>query len=421
MNKTAEIKGVRIELVDALRGVALLGIVIVHMSQWYLAAGVPQSVFDGHQDILARIFTTLSDLFLSGKFYAIFSFLFGLSFYLQFEGLSQKSNHPYLVYAWRLVLMGCIGLGHHLLWRGDILSIYAPLGFLLLPARLLSNRWLWILGLVFALALPPKIFQAVDYLMPKTEQPKTPNGTAQAPPAAPFDWETEARQYYAIVMGHSWKALVKDNATHLDAKFQFQVESGRIYVTYGFFLLGLLAGRKGRLAEAHTYRKEVMSTFKNALVVVITCFLIGISIIGANSFFKLNWENNPVIGWLFGWINDAYNASLVVTMITGFTMLLAITQRKNVVAGFAAIGKMALTTYLTQTLVGLLIFYGVGLGYFGKTSPALNWVFAGILFWLQILASQWWLKRFNYGPVEWLWRSATFFKAYPFRRKSSEN
>jgi uncharacterized protein len=91
---------------------------------------------------------------------------------------------------------------------------------------------------------------------------------------------------------------------------------------------------------------------------------------------------------------------------------------KKILSPLAAIGKMALTSYLMQTAFGLLIFYSFGLGLFPKTTPAMNALFCIVIFSFQIIFSRWWLSHFIYGPVEWLWRSATFLKLQSMKRES---
>ena len=87
----------------------------------------------------------------------------------------------------------------------------------------------------------------------------------------------------------------------------------------------------------------------------------------------------------------------------------------------AAVGKMALTSYIAQTVFGLLLFYGVGFGLYGKTSPGTNYIIAIGFFVLQVFFSKWYLRYFYFGPLEWLWRSGTYLKWQPFLKKSTRS
>jgi len=397
----------RIITVDALRGIALFGILLAHMCFWYNAGPLPGELYGKYTGIGNQVVSTLNDVLISGKFFAFFSFLFGLSFYLQMERMEQKSAHFVWRYAWRIGLMGIIGLIHHAFWRGDILSIYAPLGFILILTRKWTNQGVLIVGILFALNVPHKIIEPIHFFQPITPPVKG---------APPTNFDAESKAFLAMVQGKSWVNIWVDNLRNLDTKFQFQFESGRIYITFGFFLLGMYAGRLNWFSNISLNKPYLQKILKRSFWVALTLLLIGIGIIISNELFKLGWQENRAVGLVFGTIYDAFNAALVMVYITGFSLLLNKNSWQKWSGWFAAIGKMALTSYLIQTLAGLLLFYGVGLGLTGKTAPWLNWVIALVFFSLQVIWSTWWLKRYQYGPVEWIWRSATYFKWYPLKK-----
>ena len=389
----------RIITVDALRGIALFGIVLAHMIYWYSAGPLPNELFTKYTDILSKIVPFINEILISGKFFAFFSFLFGLSFYLQMQSMESRNDNFLLRYGWRIVLLGIIGLVHHAFWRGDILSIYAPLGILLMPMRKASNRVILIIGILFALNVPGKLIEAIKFLTSKGNN----NGGINMDPVA----------YYAIMSKANLGQLLRDNWNNLSTKFEFQVQSGRIYITYGFFLLGMYSGRMGWFRNIEDAKSIFKKICKRTSILSLTLLIIAFSIIGANELFKLKWDQNPYIGFIFGIIYDSFNAALVILYISGLTLLMYKPKWQKILFPFSTIGKLALTCYLLQTALGLILFYHVGFGLVAKTSPALNWGIAILFFGLQSIVGRWWLKRFNYGPVEWLWRSATFFKWYP--------
>ncbi len=142
----------RIEIVDALRGFALAGIVIVHMVENYVAAPVPEGAMEAsHLGFLDYLVDGFIFLFLRGKFFALFSFLFGLSFFIQMDKAQQKGLNFEGRFLWRLLVLLVIGYVHSLFYRGDILTIYALLGILLIPFYKLNNRW--VLGICTLLFL----------------------------------------------------------------------------------------------------------------------------------------------------------------------------------------------------------------------------------------------------------------------------
>ena len=389
----------RIITVDALRGIALFGIVLAHMIFWYSAGPLPNEMFTKYTDVLSKVFPIINDVLISGKFFAFFSFLFGLSFYLQMQSMEARSDNFLLRYGWRIILLGIIGLIHHAFWRGDILSIYAPLGLLLMPMRKASNKLILIIGILFALNVPGKLIEAIKFLMGN----KGNNGYMDMDPKA----------YYAIMSKANMVELLKDNLKNLSVKFDYQIMSGRIYITYGFFLLGMYTGRMGWFRNVEEAKPIIKKICKRTAFLSLVLLIIGFAIIGANELFKLKWDQNPYVGFIFGIIYDSFNAFLVILYITGLTLLMYKPKWQKRLYPFATIGKLALTCYLAQTALGLIVFYNVGFGMVGKISPALNWGIAILFFGFQSIVGGWWLKRFNYGPVEWLWRSATYFKWFP--------
>ena len=400
----------RIVTVDALRGFALLGILLAHMIYWYTAGPLPGSLYGKYQDIGSNIINILNEVLISGKFFAFFSFLFGLSFYLQLQSMEKRQDNFVARYAWRIAILGIIGVCHHAFWQGDILSIYAPLGFLLLPLRKLNNKWILILGILFAVNLPGLIIQVIDLL----QHPPVPPPT-NAPP--PFDPEAEGRLYYWIVKIAGLSELWRYNLARLSTKFRFQLESGRIFITFGFFLLGMYTGRR-RWFETPEETKAVWKKIcRRSGWLALGTLIIAVLIFVANEVFKLGWQQSRTVGIVFSVIQNTNSAALVCFYISGLTLLMYRIRWQKLLYPLASVGKLALTCYLGQTFLGLLLFSGLGLGLIGQTAPWLNWLIGIGYFCLQVILSRLWLKSFYYGPLEWLWRSLTFFKWYQFRRK----
>ena len=398
----------RIITVDALRGFALLGILLAHMIYWYSAGPLPGNLFNKYTDIASGAVSFINEVLISGKFFAFFSFLFGLSFYLQMQSMEKRNDNFVLRYGWRILILGIIGLIHHAFWRGDILSIYAPLGFLLLPMRKWNNRIILIIGILFALNVPAKLIEVVKYLT-------TIHPAAQAGQQGNSD--AEGKAYYAIMSQGTIWAVLKDNWHNLSTKFRFQLDSGRIFITFGFFLLGMYTGRKRWFENPDASKPVFKKICRTAGWIALGTFGIALGMFGANALFKMGWDQNPIVGFIFGIFFDTLSAALVCFYVSGLSLLMFRARWQKLLYPLASVGKLALTCYLTQTLFGLLIFYHVGFGLVGKTAPWLNWLIGIGFFAIQVFLSKWWLKYFNYGPVEWLWRSATFFRWYPLKRK----
>jgi len=403
----------RIITVDALRGFALLGILLAHMVYWYNAGPLPGEIFEKHNNIGSGIIGTINEIFISGKFFAFFSFLFGLSFFLQMKSMEDTGRPFVWRYAWRITLMGIIGLLHHAFWRGDILSIYAPLGFILLPMRKLSNKAVLIIGILLAINLPGLLIQLtglIEQLTTNTPPPPPP------PAGTPAGIDPSQAFYKAVYKSDIW-SMMKNNILSIGEKFDFQFGSGRIYVTLGFFLLGMYSGRRGWFAMSSDALKPIFKKIKtrSGWLVLIT-LICALGMFGINEAFKLGWERSPVPGFIFSIFYNVNNASLVVFYVTGITLLMNRPFWQRLLYPLAPIGKMALTSYLLQTALGLTLFFGFGFGLVGITPPWLNWIIAIVFFILQARFCKWWFRHFYFGPVEWLWRTATYFKIQPFRK-----
>ena len=395
----------RLITVDALRGFALLGIMLAHFIYWYTAGPLPQEIYSKYQGVGSTVANIFTELFVSGKFFAFFSFLFGLSFYLQMRGLEHDQRTFISRYTWRLILLMVIGVLHHAMWQGDILSIYVPLGFVLLAMRKLNNKWVLVLGILLAINVPGKIYEAVNFLL--TNPGVTNFG----------DFAKDAGQYNDVITKGSWLTIFKYNLSRFITKFQFQVNSGRIYITLGFFLLGTYVGRKKWFENLEDTRPTIKKICKKSALIMVLALVAGLGMFGLDAALKLGWQQNPVAGYIFSIFYQVYNAAMVVFFISGLTLLMYRRSWQKLLYPMAAVGKMALTSYIAQTVFGLLLFYGIGFGLYGKTSPGTNFLIAIGFFVLQVFFSRWYLQYFNYGPLEWLWRSGTYLKWQPFVKK----
>lgn len=310
-------------------------------------------------------------------------------------------------YSWRLILLLVIGLAHHALWSGDILSIYAPLGFILLMLRKLNNKWVLITGLLLALNLPGKIISLAQIL--NHTQPSF------------GDFASVAQSYHAVIDHGSLLDIFRYNLVHLNMKFEFQINSGRLFITLGFFLLGMLAGRKKWFENGAESKPIFRKIFKRSAAIMIVALLCGLGMFAADAILKLGWQQNPYAGYVFMILYDVFNAAMVVFFISGLTLLMFKKRGQQFFYPIAPVGKMALTSYIMQTIFGLILFYGVGFHLYTKTSPGLNYLIAIAFFICQMVFSKWWLQYFNYGPLEWLWRSGTLLKWQPMLKQRKEH
>lgn len=395
----------RIDTIDVLRGFALAGILYAHMVIWYTGAALPPEVYTKYDSTPDGIALGIFGALVFGKFFSVFSFLFGLGFYLHFR---KKRSHPghLIVYIWRLFLLFIIGFVHHIFWRGDILAIYAALGIVLMFFRNLPVKFILILALILITDLPTHLYDLF--------------ATVASESSVNFPMAEEAENYYLLVQNEQLSAVLRDNWRSWPAKIEYQLESGRLLMTFGYFLLGLYAGR----TRLFTSIKRNLSKFKSWNKSTEKALLILLSVGLLMYLFDLvtipGIKVVPELKWIASFLFSIYNACLTIFYITGITLLFTKKMFQTLLRPLAAMGRMALTNYLLQTVFGLLIFYRFGLGFFDKSSPAENVLLGIVVFYLQLKFSEYWLHHFKQGPVEWLWKGLTYFKFTSLRRKSQE-
>lgn len=396
----------RIQLIDGLRGFALLGIILAHYGGWHAGWSLPQEVSAQYQnDVPTQIVMAFDGIFVTGKFFTFFSFLFGVSFGLMLVRNAENKGKFLVRFAWRITLLGFIGFLHHLHWRGDILSIYALIGYGLLLFVDASNRLILIVAILLVLNIPARLQEAYMTLN---------HIDTGAMWGDIFDEAGNKRYLELIRRGEYWPFL-KDNLVAFPKKMQFQVLSGRLYITFGFFLLGFWFARKGLLQNFGVHRLFFRKTLIYTSSIVLTLVLIAIGLQLSGVF---NDSTPPFwLTTLFSTLYDLLNTSMVLFYVAGMSFLFSKESWQKIVEAMAVIGKMALTSYLTQTILAWFVFFGFGLDLLGRISPPIGYLIGIGVFLAQIIFSKFWLNRFYYGPVEWVWRSLTFFKMQPFLKQ----
>lgn len=392
-NSAAPVGG-RIAVVDVLRAFALLGIIVTHSAGGFLAGRPPDPGFMtfGRVD---EVFAQLNSLFVFGKFFTIFSFLFGLSFAIQMRSAEQKGESFTGRFAWRLAVLALIALVHGLFFTGDILIIYAALGFLLIPFRKLGTKALLVIALLLIFNVPGMLLGLLPSSPPSAEM--------QA-----LAMQSARQQFEAKQLGGFSELFATTYGDAFRGKFMFQVVTGRLWITFGLFLLGLVAGR----ARIFEQTDESRTLFAKLLIGAGVVALVTTMIAFLNSTpFALPSLPRELASFLM----TAQQATLSAFYVAAATLIYWRDPVHGLLAKLAPVGKMGLTVYLMQTVFGLGIFYGIGLGMLGKmgVAAAIGW---GVAFFVvQVIVARAWMRRFAMGPVEWLWRSLTYFKLQPLR------
>ena len=399
--------GERIVVVDVLRAFALFGIIVTHAVDGFLAGPPPGPDFMLFSP-LDHLVQQLAHLFFFGKFFTIFSFLFGLSFAIQLRNAAQKGTAFAGRFSWRLGVLALIALVHGAFFTGDILIVYALLGLLLIPFRKLKTRTLVITALVLILNVPSLLLGGLQLAAP----PPTPEQQkARAEIGANF--LASAQHLSQVKQSGTVTELVQLNlTTGAAAKTFFMIFSGRLWMTFGLFLLGLCAGRLEIFKDTEENRRFFRRwLWPMGAVALVTTVVEIMHPTGMQIATPLD---------LFGWFSfTVQQMSLSAFYLALVVLLYWRKPAHGVLPTLAPLGKMGLTSYLGQSVFGIGVFYGLGFGLLGKVGAATAVGMAIAFFIVQILFARAWLSRFSLGPAEWLWRSLTYFTLKPQARRAA--
>ncbi|MCX4733720.1 DUF418 domain-containing protein [Streptomyces sp. NBC_01363] len=387
--------GARLAQVDALRGFALLGILMVnitYMASAYHGTGLEDPGLGGP---LSEAVRRLVAVLFEAKFFLLFSFLFGYSFTLQIDSAERRGARFTPRFLRRLTGLFMIGVVHAvILFPGDILTLYAALGLILLALRRIRPRTAVRIAVVL-LAVTAVGYALLAFAVGHAGE----GGTIPVSTASAAAQATEAlRGGPASVIGAHLQEL-PDVAFLL---IFFQAPSA-----LAAFLLGLAAGRRRALADADRHqwflRRLQWAGFTVGL-------LGGIGYADASL-------NHPGSAYqLFAMGLDVITAPLLAAAYAATVLRLAHGRRgRTVVTVLAPAGRMSLTNYLGQSLVCALLFTGFGAALVGRVAPAGVAVIALTLFAAQAVAGRWWLLHHTYGPLEWLLRAWTTLSIPPWR------
>lgn len=387
----------RIVVVDVLRAVALLGIVITHAEMGFLAGPGPGQDFMQFSALDGTVRKWVYIL-IESKFFSIFSFLFGLSFAIQLSNAARKGSPFAGRFAWRLTILFVIGLAHQLLFNGDILMIYAALGFLLIPLGRVRSGVLLVTALLLLLNAPGLVqgVANIDAAPPTPEQQRE-NERVNAV------FSEGGKQLYLSTKTGALSEIAHVNYSHgLEMKWLYQWSSGRLWITFGCFLLGVCAGRANLFRDTESNRRF----FRHLLIygggVAVSSTALGMFYTPGGA-----WS-----GMFMQFVSGLQKATLAAAYVAAVTLLYWKNSR-GVLSYLAPLGKMGLTTYLLQSVFLAVTFYGVGFGLMGETGSTVAVGLGTALFIVQVFIARWWLKRFSMGPVEWLWRSLTQLRWQP--------
>lgn len=394
----------RIQALDLLRGFAILGILIMNIQSFAMpgAAYLNPTSYGDLTGINRWVFI-LGYVFADQKFMTLFSILFGAGIVLVTQNAEARHGKSARLHYKRNFWLLVIGLIHaHLIWYGDILVAYALCGFLVYLFRKKSPVTLIILG-VLLFSVHTLIYGAFG-LSIDNSPPESFSGakTSWIPSQAMIEQEIAAitGTLSQQISYNSEAALMME--TMVFFILMFWRAGGLMLIGMALYKWGVLSAQKGN------------SFYKIGLVV---SWVIGFPIViyGLVKNFQADWsfEYSMFLGSQYN-----YWGSLFVSL--GYICLIMMIAQSSRFVGikkrFAAIGQMALTNYISQSVIGILIFHGIGLGLFGQVERIGQCVIVISVWIAQLLWSKPWLENYRFGPLEWLWRSLTYGKKQPMKK-----
>lgn len=401
----------RIEMLDVLRGFAIFGILMVNMQIFYQPISRILIGYMGSESVTELIGELFIKIFFEGKFYVLFSMLFGYGFWLFINRPSPDGSSILPTYRLRVLFLFLFGAAHIvLLWAGDILVFYALFGFLLILFRKVSDRGLikwaiWVGLIPTILMLFFSLMFALASLHPESKS------------AFEASMQTNFKATLAL-FEKSGEAYTNGNFRELVGARLMEYAAmlpGILFfypVVLSMFLVGVWAARRNLIKNfsAHLtfFRKALIWGLATGVPIsVFYAYAYTQSPAGQPGIWGLASTSMHTIGGIM--LSLAYVSSIILLSAKGkmlwFNKMLA------------PVGRMALTNYLLHSIICTIIFLPYGFGMFGKISSWQGIALAFVIFLLQIPFSKFWLKHFNYGPFEWLWRSLTYLKIQPFKKQ----
>ncbi len=394
-------------LLDVLRGFALLGVLLANMvshAAYFLLSDAGREALGTTQ--IDHYVEWVEHFLIDGKFYSLFSMLFGIGFALQMQRSSGVGRDFTFRFVRRLIIMLVIGILHAvLLFVGDILTVYALLGFVLLLFRKSSDKTLIRTAMVMLLlpVIQYGIFWGLNLVHP------------QAPVSAEAILENEAffKHVIKVFQSGSYPEIIEMNIGGLViGRYPDLVFTGRFFRVFAMFLIGFYVARNMIYANVNTNRTFIRKAMIWGAVIGVPCNIVLAMMMATDAYYDLQPMGiiQPVV-YAFG------VPALCIFYVSAIALAFENPVWRKRWMIFAPVGQMALTNYLMQSVLCCFVFMSYGLGLAAKLGPAKLTLIALAIYVIQMIYSHIWLKYFRFGPMEWLWRSLTYRKMQPFRRR----
>ncbi|MFD2804219.1 DUF418 domain-containing protein [Litchfieldia salsa] len=388
-------KSERIQGVDIIRGFAIFGIFLVNMPSFNspMLHLQPESWWPSQIDQMTLQFI---DLFAQANFYTLFSFLFGFGMVLFQKRVVIKGYSFSLLVTRRLLVLLIIGCIHaFFIWHGDILISYAIIGVIFLLFYKTKPLSLLVLSLLL-IFVPSLLFFGLlmlSYLVDPTSLLQ--NYSARIAEETAKVYSSGSITEITLQRIQDWYYVNNlDNAIFL------------VFALLPMFLLGAYIAKKQWFSKIESHVKAVQRLLFIAVIIAIPIKLL-----------PYYTEKNIATDFL----QDSIGGPAAAMVYASSIMLLTRNKTwQKVLSPLSFVGRLSLSNYLFQSIVCTLLFYNYGLGLYGKVTPSLGLILTIFIYSVQVVISKWWLSHYQYGPVEWIWRSLTYGKRQVFRRRVLE-
>ena len=380
-------KNSRIEVVDALRGFAVMAIILVHNLEHFIFPVYPTDSPNWLNILDQGIFNGIFSLF-AGKAYAIFALLFGFTFYIQTKNQRKRGKDFGYRFLWRLILLvGFATLNAAFFPAGDVLLLFVVTGPILFFTRNWSNKAIIITSVIFLLQ-PIEWYHYIANLI---------NPTHRLPNLKVGEMYAEVAEY--IKGGNFWDFILGNITLGQKASLLWAINAGRFFQTAGLFLLGFYIGKK----------QLFVSSEKNLHFWVKILIVSAIAFAPLYTLKDLIMDNTPIIRQTAGTAFDMWQKlAFTLVLVASFILLYQNKKFHNRVNNLCFYGRMSLTNYIAQSIIGAIIYFPFGLylaPYCGYTVSLLIGFFT---FLLQVKFCKWWLSKHKQGPLELIWHKWTW-------------
>lgn len=383
-------KHARVEVADVLRGLAVMGIILLHSIEHFNFYSFPDTA--GQSAWLAFTDKAVWDglfFLLGGKAYAVFALLFGFSYFIQYDNQRMRGHDFRLRFCWRLILLFLIGNLNAMFFTAEVLVLYSLVGFILPLTCKMKDKWIFILACILLIQPLPLYYTLRACFDPAFVTPALPTGDLWG---ATFEVQSHGT-FWETVRVNLWEGQL--------ASLAWAWDNGRVFQTAALFLLGFLAGKRG------LFLKENLKIWNKVLCGSLLAFF---PLYGLGNMLPGFIDNPSIRTPLLLIISSLYKFAFMLLLVSAILFAYYRTRLQQRLAQIVPYGRMSLTNYITQSIFGSLLFYNWGFGLHDDLGITASFLTGILLFILQFSFCRWWMAHHSHGPMEYLWKRATWLK-----------